>query len=220
MAPALIVMLTHNDRTVPDAPEIFEECRDAKARFWGFKEEGLPFPQMKRLFRRMKACGKTTFLEVVAYSRRECLEGAKMAAECGCDFLMGTTYSDEAAALCTEHGLKYLPFVGEVSGRPSVLGGTPAGMLEQAARLREKGVFGFDLLGYRYPGDAAALCRSFVAGAGAPVCLAGSVNSFQRLDEVKAAAPWTFTIGSAFFEHRFGDGFAAQIDTVCDYIES
>ena len=38
----------------------------------------------------MKECGKTTFLEVVAYTEAECLEGAKMGVECGVDYLMGT----------------------------------------------------------------------------------------------------------------------------------
>ncbi|WP_250320424.1 hypothetical protein [Streptococcus lutetiensis] len=43
----------------------------------------------------MKACGKTTFLEVVAYSEEEGLEGAKLAHECCCDILMGTIFSDK-----------------------------------------------------------------------------------------------------------------------------
>lgn len=38
----------------------------------------------------MKECGKTTFLEVVAYTEAEELEGAKMAADCGCEILMST----------------------------------------------------------------------------------------------------------------------------------
>ena len=53
--PELIVMLTHNDRTVADAAEIFEACKDSKAQYWGFKEEGLPLDQMKQLYARMKA---------------------------------------------------------------------------------------------------------------------------------------------------------------------
>ena len=43
-----------------------------------FKEEGLPFAEMQALFARMKACGKTTCLEVVAYTlSSECLAGPK-----------------------------------------------------------------------------------------------------------------------------------------------
>ena len=61
MYPELIVMLTHNDRTVENAIEIFEACKDTKAKFWGFKEVGLPVDKMKQLCAMMKAAGKTTF---------------------------------------------------------------------------------------------------------------------------------------------------------------
>lgn len=217
--PQLIVMLTYNDRTVDNAYDIFDQCRDSKAQFWGFKEEPLPLPEMKRLYAYMKACGKTTFLEVVAYTEPECLAGAQMAVECGCDVLMGTIFSDAVNDFCRMHGLKYMPFVGEISERPSVLRGSLEGMIAEAREYLAKGAYGIDLLGYRYEGDAAALNKAFTAAIDAPVCLAGSVNSFQRLDEVKDAAPWAFTIGSAFFDQCFGDDFCAQIDTVCEYMK-
>lgn len=218
-APELIVMLTCNDHTVENAYEIFDQCRGSRARLWGFKEQPLPFEQMKELYAYMKACGKTTFLEVVAYTEEECIAGAKTAADCGCDYLLGTLYFDSVNRLCRESGLKYMPFVGKVTGRPSILEGTAEGMVAEARRYLEKGVHGFDLLGYRYTGDAAALNRRFVAQVGAPVCLAGSVNSWQRLDEVLQAGPWAFTIGSAFFENRFSGTFREQIDKVCAYIQ-
>ena len=60
--PELIVMLTHNDRTVENAYEIFDACKDTKAKYWGFKEVGIPLDEMKKLCSYMKACGKTTFL--------------------------------------------------------------------------------------------------------------------------------------------------------------
>lgn len=217
--PELIVMLTHNDRTVANAPEIFEACKDSKAKLWGFKEEGLPLEDMKKLYAYMKECGKTTFLEIVAYTEEECMAGAKMAVECGVDILMGTLYFDSINDYCKANNLKYMPFVGKISGRPSVLEGTPEEMIAEANDLLKKGVHGFDLLGYRYTGDAAALNKAFVAGVDAPVCLAGSVNSYKRLDEVKDAASWAFTIGGAFFENKFDGTFAEQIDKVCDYME-
>ncbi len=216
--PELIVMLTHNDRTVSNAQEIFEACKNSKARFWGFKEEPLPLEDMKRLYSVMKKCGKTTFLEVVAYTDAECFAGAEMAVECGVDVLLGTMYSDSIRELCEAHGLKYMPFIGKVSGRPSVLEGSLEEMIDEARKALEKGVYGFDLLGYRYTGDAAALNKAFVQAIDAPVCLAGSINSYQRLDEVKEASPWAFTIGGAFFEEKFGTSFEEQINAVCDYI--
>ncbi len=216
--PILIVMLTQNDRTVMNAKEVFEECKDSKAEYFGFKEEPLPLDEMKELFAYMKKCGKKTALEVVAYSEQEGIAGAKTAVECGCDILMGTMYYDSVNEICKANGMKYMPYVGEITERPSVLDGTIDGMIAEAERCLEKGVDGFDLLGYRYTGDAVELNRRFSAEVKAPVCIAGSVDSFKRLDELKEASPWAFTIGSAFFDKRFGEGFREQIDAVCDYM--
>ena len=217
--PQLIVMLTHNDCTVENAHEIFRQCKDSDAKFWGFKEKPLPLPQMKALYSYMKECGKTTLLEVVEYTEKECLEGAKMAAECGCDILMGTCFFDSVNSFCQENHLKYMPFVGKITGRPSVLDGTIEEMIEEAHICLAKGAYGLDLLGYRYTGDAVLLNKRFVAEVPAPVCLAGSIDSYTRLDEVKEAAPWAFTIGGAFFENKFGDAFAEQVNAVCRYMD-
>lgn len=217
--PHLVVMLTKDDFTVPNAAEIFESAHTAKADMWGFKEHPLPHKQMRDLYRRMKDCGKTTFLEVVCYTEREGMEGAMAAADCGCDVLMGTMFSPAINDFCRNHGLKYMPFVGKVTGRPSVLEGEPADIISEANRYISEGAYGIDLLGYRYTGDAVKLNKDFVQLVNAPVCLAGSIDSWQRLDEVKEAAPWAFTIGSAFFEHKFGESFSQQIDAVCDYME-
>ena len=92
-------------------------------------------------------------------------------------------------------------------------------MIAEAQRYIAKGAYGIDLLGYRFIGDAVALNEAFVKSVDAPVCLAGSIDSFKRLDEVKQAAPWAFTIGSAFFDKKFGETFEEQINAVCDYME-
>ena len=216
--PHLIVMLTCQDRTAENAPALFERCRDTDAVYWGFKEDGLALPAMQALYARMKACGKKTALEVVAYTEAEGLRGARMAADCGCDLLMGTLYSDSILEFCQTHGLRYMPFVGRVTGRPSVLEGSPDEMIRQAQEYLRKGVFGLDLLGYRYTGDKTDLIRRFVAAVDAPVCVAGSIDSYARLDEIRQISPWAFTIGSAFFAQKFGPDFAGQINTVCRYI--
>jgi hypothetical protein len=131
---------------------------------------------------------------------------------------MGTLYFDSINDYCKANNLKYMPFVGKITGRPSVLEGTIEGMIDEAKSYLAKGVAGFDLLGYRYTGDAAKLNKEFVAGVPAPVCLAGSVSSYQRLDEVKATGAWAFTIGGAFFENKFDGTFAEQVDKVVDYM--
>ena len=217
-APELIVMLTHNDLTVHNAYDIFDQCRNSRAKFWGFKEEPLPLEQMKKLFRYMKSCGNTTVLEVVAYSEKECMDGAKKAVECNCDFLLGTTFSDSINEFCRLNHIKYMPFVGKITGRPSVLDGTVKDMIQEAKTYIAKGVYGIDLLGYRYTGDATRLNREFVANVNAPVCIAGSVNSYERLTELKSIAPWAFTIGGAFFENKFDGTFQEQINKVCEYV--
>ena len=196
--PELIVMLTYNDKTAANAPEIFESCRSCKADYFGFKEEDLPLPEMKKLFAEIKKCGKKTALEVVAYDEEHCLAGAQMAVDCGCDFLMGTMFYDSVLELCKKHGMRYMPYVGKVYDRPSVLGGTIDGMIAEANSLIEKGADGFDLLAYRYTGDAHELIRRFVSEVKAPVCLAGSVDSYEKLDEILEVSPWSFTIGSVF----------------------
>lgn len=216
--PELIVMLTWHDYTVENAMEVFMQCKDTQARYWGFKEHPLPLEQMRQLFACMKACGKTTCLEVVAYTEAEGLAGAHTAVECGCDVLMGTTYSDAINDYCHAHGVKYMPFVGRITGRPSVLEGDIDQIVAEAQQCVKRGVDGIDLLAYRYTGDAVALSRALVERVDAPVCLAGSINSLQRLDEVKQTSPWAFTIGSAFFENAFHGTFAEQIDTVCKHL--
>ena len=68
MKSKIIIMLTHNDRTVENALDIFESCKDLPVECWGFKDVGLPIPKMKALVSAMKAAGKVTFLEVVTYT--------------------------------------------------------------------------------------------------------------------------------------------------------
>lgn len=219
--PNLIVMLTHNDKTVLNAYDIFEKCKNSKAKFWGFKEEPVPLDEMKRLYSYMKSMGKTTFLEVIAYDEQNGLKGAEMAVECGVDILMGTVFYDSINNFCKENNLKYMPFVGRVSERPSILEGDIDDMIQEANIYISKGAYGIDLLGYRYiSGNPIELNKKIVEKINAPVCIAGSINSYQRLDEIKEANPWSFTIGGAFFENKFGEDFEKQINNVCNYIEN
>ena len=215
----LIVMLTHNDETVNNAHEIFEKCKNSDAKFWGFKEKSLPIEQMKNLYKYMKECGKTTFLEVVEYTEKEGLEGAKLALECGCDILMGTVFFDSINEFCKKNNLRYMPFVGKVTERPSILEGEIDEIIKEANEYLKKGVYGLDLLGYRYTGNAVELNERFVLEVNAPVYIAGSVNGYERLDELKNTNPWSFTIGSAFFENKFDGSFEEQINKVCEYVK-
>ncbi len=75
--------------------------------------------KMKVLCTKMREAGKTSFLEVVSYSEEECMRGAKLAVECGFDYLLGTLYYDSVAEYVKKQGLKYCPFAGKVSKSPA-----------------------------------------------------------------------------------------------------
>lgn len=219
MTPRLIVMLTHNDMTVGNAEEVLDQCLSSRASCFGFKEKPLALEQMQRMTRKVKSAGKTSFLEVVAYTEEEGLAGAQTAIDCGVDTLMGTVYSPRIQQLCHDHGLKYMPFVGKLEGRPTVLGGSIEEIVAEARHHLAQGADGIDLLGYRHGTSPERLVSEFSRQVEAPVVVAGSINSVERLDQVKQAAPWGFTIGSAFFEHCFGDSFFEQVNFVVDHIE-
>jgi hypothetical protein len=220
MAPQLITMLTYKDETVKNSFEVFDQCADLPALFWGFKDVGLPKPDMKRLVERMKAKGKTTFLEVVSLTEKECLDGAGLALDCGFDYLMGTVYYDSVFRLMRGKATKFFPFAGKVSGHPSILEGSIPEIVADGRRMQELGVAGFDLLAYRYTADAEALAEAFVQGVRVPVVLAGSIDGFPRLDVMKRIQPWAFTIGSAFFDKKFvpEGSFREQMASVLDYL--
>lgn len=221
MASKLITMLTYNDETVKDALEVFNQCADLPCDFWGFKDIGLPLDQMKRLVNRMKEAGKTTFLEIVSLTEHECLAGAKVAVDCNFDYLMGTVFYNSVFKFLKDKPVKFLPFCGKVSGHPSIVEGTIEEAIEDGKKMEKIGVDGFDLLAYRYVGDAEQLAREFIQAIKLPVVVAGSINSFARLDKIKELDPWAFTIGSAFFAQKFvPDGsFDKQIEVVLNYLE-
>lgn len=222
MKPELIVMLTYNDQTVENAIELFEGLKDTPVTQWGFKDVGLPKDDMKRLVTMMNDAGKTTNLEIVSLSEEEGLAGAKIAVECGFDTLMGTVFFDSINDFLKDTPVKYFPFIGNVHGHPSILDGTIGETVEQTKRLEEKGVDGFDLLTYRYTGDAVALLKEVVkATTNVPVVSAGSIDSYERIAQVRDAGAWGFTIGTAFFDKKFipKAGFKENMMDVWDWVQ-
>ena len=219
--PILIVMLTHNDQTVKNAPQVFEAAKDAPTQYWGMKDEGLEEEKMVALFKRMKECGKTTFLEIVADDLEVETESVRLAVRVGADVVTGTHYRKELHDILNEAGMKYMPFIGQTVGIPIVIKGTVEEIVSEAVDLIEnKGCYGIDAAPYRYEGDIDRYSKELIAKVKAPCCVAGSVNSFERVQEVIDNGYWGFTVGSAFFENKFGEGsFGDQITAVVDYIE-
>lgn len=220
MSSKLIVMLTNNDQTVKNGIELFEECKHLPVEFWGFKDIGLPLNKMKQLAKNMKQAKKTTFLEVVHYTEKECFKAVKIALECKVDYLMGTIFYDSIYNLLKDKPIKYFPFCGKICNHPSILSGSINEIIKDAQSLEKKGIDGFDLLTYRYIGNAEKLATEFVKSISVPVVFAGSINSYERLDNVKRLNPWAFTIGSAFFAKKFlkNGSFISQIEKVLEYI--
>jgi hypothetical protein len=218
----LIVMLTHNDKTVHNALEVFESCKDLPVNFWGFKDVDLPKPEMRELIKAIKNAGKTTFLEVVSYTMEECLAGAEFAVDFGFDFLMGTLFFPEVWEFLKEKDIKYSPFVGKVSGSPSILEGTVDSMVEETVFLDSQGVHGVDLLAFRHKENPEKLAAEFISRSKVPVILAGSIDSFEKIEFVNNVNPWGFTMGSALFTRNFvpKGSFRQNLEAVVKRMES
>lgn len=219
--PELIVMLTHQDRTVSDALELFERTKDFPITHWGFKDVGLPADEMKKVVSAMKDAGKITFLEVVSLSEEEGLRGAQLAVQLGFDILMGTVFFPSISEYLKSKPVRYYPFPGHVHSHPSILDGTIDEIVAHARQLEAHGVHGLDLLTYRYNGEASSLLKLVVEATNIPIVSAGSIASFERITEVWDSGAWGFTIGSAFFERQFvPDGsFEENVLAVCDWLE-
>src|SRR5215213_1864651 len=182
--PELIVMLTHHDQTVPDALELFERTKEYPIAHWGFKDVGLPSKDMQVVVTAMKDAGKTTYLEVVSLSEEEGLQGARLAVELGFDILMGTVFYPSIAEYLQDKPIHYYPFPGHVHSHPSILDGTIEEIVAHACDLEAYGVHGLDLLTYRYDGEASKLLNQVVEATKVPVVSAGSIASFERINEV------------------------------------
>ena len=221
LKPELIVMLTHHDKTVPDALELFERTREYPIKHWGFKDVGLAPEEMQTVVTAMKEAGKTTFLEVVSLSEAEGLRGAQLAVDLGFDILMGTVFYPSIGDYLKDKAVRYYPFPGHVHSHPSILDGEIAEIVAHACELEAYGVHGLDLLTYRYNGEATYLLKQVVEATDIPIVSAGSIASFERIQEVWDSGAWGFTIGSAFFEKKFvpEGSFEQNVLAVCNWLE-
>ena len=221
LKPELIVMLTHQDRTVQDALQLFERTQDYPITHWGFKDVGLSPKEMQRVVTAMKAAEKNTFLEVVSLSEEEGLNGARLAVDLGFDVLMGTVFFPSIGEYLKDKAIKYYPFPGHIHSHPSILDGTIEEIVAHACELESYGADGLDLLTYRYAGDAAHLLKKVVKATQVPIVSAGSIATFERITEVWDSGAWGFTIGSAFFEKQFvPDGsFEENVLAVCNWLQ-
>ncbi|MBT4090149.1 MAG: hypothetical protein HOE30_16820 [Deltaproteobacteria bacterium] len=223
MSVNLIPMLTWNDVTVEDAFEVFENSKNAPAKHWGFKKDGIKPEDATILVKRMKSAGKEVFFEALVEEEHECVDAAKFALEHDFDYLMGVEYFESVVEVLKGSSVELIPSCGRKEGMPRKLYGTIEEIVTAGVNLQDKGVYGIILSPYRYQdGDPAELTDTFVNAVKLPIFIAGSVNSNERLDVMKRINPWGFTIGSAFFENNFGEGltFGEQISKVVDYLNN
>lgn len=217
--PKLIVMLTNNDSTVTEATSIFNDCRDLEIEYWGIKTKPLTTDQMLEFVRTVHASKKKAVFESVCYTEAEGIEDANKAAACNCDILMGTNFSQTINRICSEHKIKYMPFIGKASKVPSILEGTVKDFINDIKCAVENKTFGVDFLAYRHIVNPHQILKEVLQNSqGTNVCVAGSVDSYEKIDEVMKLKPSFFTIGSAFFENAFNGTIREQIKKVYAYL--
>ena len=200
-----ILMLTQHDQTVANAFEVYQELRPiAELRYVGFKDIGASIEQLQRLTDAIKADGRVVMLEVVSEATDAELRSIEAARHLGVDWILGGTHADEAVAILAGSRARYCPFPGTIVGHPSLLRGTVESISADAARLTAlDGVYGLDLLAYRFDGDVEAVVAATVAASSGPVIAAGSVDSPERIATLAGLGVWGYTIGGAIFEGRF-----------------
>lgn len=210
-----ILMLTADDRTIPDAPARLEEALEGGVRHIGFKDVGLPFSDLKRLSAAIRSAGGRSYLEVVSLDEQQELASARAAVELDVDCLLGGTRAPVVTAVLRDHPIRYYPFPGRIVGHPSVLDGTEDEIVASALQLTDlEHVHGLDLLAYRYRGDVPALMSRICRAVTKPVIMAGSIDREARVFAAAAAGAAGFTVGTAALEGAFAAeeaGFAAQV---------
>lgn len=207
--PNIIVMLTHHDITVPDAYDVFETCKDLPVQDWGFKNVGHEEAELKHIAKAMKAAGKTVYFEVISYNEEAYKKAAELAAECHVDFVTGTKYSPVLHDMLKKAGIGYSPFVGKVgcvwNGRSGMMMGDYDDLVAEAKNLLEiKGTTGLDVSAYRHIESPERVIDSLTtAFPNAHICIAGSVDSYDKIDKLFQAGVTKFTMGSALFDKKF-----------------
>lgn len=218
MAFDFILMLTENDRTIPDARARIDEALEGGVRHIGFKDVGLPFSELKGLADAIRTSGGRSYLEVVSLDEESELASARAAVELDVDCLLGGTRPQAVTQVTRSHPLRYYPFAGRISGHPSVLEGPAEAIVDSARKLADlEHVHGLDLLAYRFAGDVPALMRAVCSAVGKPVIMAGSIDGEARINAAAEAGAGGFTVGTAALAGAFpaeGPGFAAQVRAI------
>lgn len=220
MAFDFILMLTSNDRTIPDARARVDEALEGGVRHIGFKDVGLPFEELKAVADAIRSAGGRSYLEVVSLDEASELASARAAVDLDVDCLLGGTRAAQVTEVTRRHPIRYYPFPGQIVDHPSVLEGPIEAIVDSAKQLAElEHVHGLDLLAYRFDGNVPTLMKQVCEAVEKPVIMAGSIDSQERIEACAMAGAAGFTVGTAAFAEEFpamGTGFAAQIRSILD----
>jgi pyridoxal biosynthesis lyase PdxS len=213
-----IFMLTRNDQTVINAREVYQSIRHCGLRYVGFKDIGLPLEELKLLANDIRHDGCKVMLEVVSSTQDSELRSVEAAIELRVDYLLGGRHAKEAVKLLKKCDIQYFPFAGHTVGHPTKLTGSVQEIVEDAKQLCAlDGVHGLDLLAYRFAGNVPDLAQQVVQAVKKPVIAAGSIDRPERIQAMRAAGMWAFTVGSALFDGLFpANSMKAQVESVLE----
>lgn len=214
--PEFIFMLTRDDKTLPDALEVFRRVASVGVRHVGCKDIGLPEAQLAEFLDEARASGASTHLEVVSMTPEDELRSAQTAVRVRPDYLIGGTQVEDVQNIIAGSGMRYFPYIGQIVDHPCLLRGTIDEICADARRVEALGVDGINLLAYRYDGDVPALVRAVSETTSLPLICAGSVDSVTRIEELASLGVWSFTVGTAALDGKFvpGGDLAAQLEAI------
>jgi len=217
-------MLTHHDVTIPNAIEVFDEVKETGIKFIGCKDVGLPIDKLRELFGKMKKADITTFIEIVSDDEEKHFAGVKTAIKVDADYLIGGMPQFTKKTLeylkNKKAKLKFFPYIGKIVGHPCVLEGKVDEIINNGIEFEAIGIDGINLLLYRYVGDVDTLLNEAVKNLRVPLIIAGSIDNFEKIDQLKSKNVWAFTIGGAILEKRFAPGksVSEQVSVVLQHL--
>jgi hypothetical protein len=216
--PEFIFMLTRDDKTLPDALDVFRSVASVGVRHVGCKDVGLPEAQLAEFLDEARASGASTYLEVVSMTPEDELRSAQTAVRVQPDYLIGGTQVEDVQKIIAGSGMRYFPYIGRIVDHPCLLRGTIDEICADARRVEAMGIDGINLLAYRYDGDVPALVRAVSETTPLPLICAGSVDSVARIEELASLGVWSFTVGTAALEGKFvpGGDLGAQLEAILE----
>ena len=217
-----IFMLTRNDRTIDDALDLVELIRPVGLTHIGFKDVGADPASLTALVDAIHESGATSYMEVVSTTAKECVRSATLARDLGVHRLLGGTQIEAILPLLEGSATTYYPFSGKPIGHPTILAGQPDDVESDCRRFVEAGCAGSDLLAYRASeADPIELVRAARMGLGpdALLIVAGAVDRFQQICDLKEAGADAFTIGTAVFDGSYSPRKGSILSQLNDVLE-